>query len=124
LDDPFDSSAVWGQRVVETLLNKGAWGGDAYQLFYNVNFPPCSAEATKGVQITTQGRREGVFFGCEPHIAPTGRRYIWLRGGNQHVATAPGTDNQANLDNYVSVTPMRCDLTAYDTLDALKGVFE
>ena len=38
------------------------------------------------------------------------------------VATEPGTDAHANLEGYISVTPMRADLTAHDALEALKAI--
>ncbi|MEL7177936.1 MAG: stationary phase survival protein SurE, partial [Pseudomonadota bacterium] len=60
-------------------------------------------------------------FSVEPHNAPSGRKFLWVKGGPQHHPTAPGTDAHANLDGYISVTPMRADLTAHDTLDALKA---
>jgi 5'-nucleotidase len=34
--------------------------------------------------------------------------------------TAEGTDVRANLEGYISVTPMRVDLTAYDVLNQVK----
>jgi 5'-nucleotidase len=40
------------------------------------------------------------------------------------VPTAPGTDAHANLDGYISVTPMRVDLTAHDRLDSLRAALE
>ena len=49
--------------------------------------------------------------------APSGRRFLWAKGGNQRIATLPGTDAAVNLEGYVSVTPMRADLTADDVLE-------
>jgi len=43
-------------------------------------------------------------------------------GGNQHVEATPGSDAAVNLDGYISVTPMRADLTARDAMDALKAI--
>jgi 5'-nucleotidase len=34
-----------------------------------------------------------------------------VRGGAQDVPTEPGSDAAVNLDGYISVTPMRADLT-------------
>ncbi|MCP4821523.1 MAG: stationary phase survival protein SurE, partial [Shimia sp.] len=48
--------------------------------------------------------------------------FLWARGGNQQVATAPGSDAALNLEGYITVTPMRADFTAHDELDALKGI--
>ncbi len=122
LDDPFEAAAVHGAEVVRKILAARLDNADAYDLFYNVNFPPVSAAAVKGSRATAQGKRVGTSFSVEPHMAPSGRRFLWARGGDQHRATAPGTDVAANLDGYISITPMRADLTAHDALAALKGL--
>jgi len=122
LDDPFEAAAIHGAATVRALLDKGIWTNDAYTLFYNINFPPCAAKDVKGTAVTTQGRRSGVNFSVEPQQSPTGRKFMWVRGGNQHVPTAAGTDAQANLDGFVSVTPMRADLTAHDMVAKLQGL--
>ena len=47
---------------------------------------------------------------------------MWIKGGNQHVDTEPGSDAAVNLEGYISVTPMRADLTCHATLEALKAI--
>jgi 5'-nucleotidase len=54
-------------------------------------------------------------------VAPSGRRFAWIKGGDQQVLTAPGTDAAVNLEGYVSVTPMRADLTDHALLARLDG---
>ena len=56
----------------------------------------------------------------KPFVAPNGRRYLWISGGAQDATATPGSDVAANLDGYISVTPLRCDLTAHDRLAALE----
>ena len=121
LADPFDSARLHGAGVVRALLDKGRWDGGDYRLFYNINFPPVSAAETRGMKVTAQGYRTDTFFGVEPHISPSGRKFLWIKGGPQHLPTAPGTDVAANLDGFISVTPMRADLTAHDVLADLEA---
>lgn len=122
LDNPFEAAAEHGLGVIRSILDANPEPGNDYRLFYNVNFPPVAAAEVKGVRVAAQGYRRGVRFGVEPHSSPSGRRFLWIKGGNQHVATAPGTDAAVNLEGYVSVTPMRADLTAHDALAALKVI--
>ena len=124
LDNPFDAAAVHGAEIVRALVDKGQWDQADYRLFYNVNFPPVPAAGVKGRKVTAQGFRTETNFGMDAHIAPNGRRFLWITGGPQHVPTAPGTDAHANLDGYVSITPLRADLTAHEALDALKTALE
>lgn len=124
MGDPFEPAIAFGVQVVRDLLEKGLWDAGDYRLFYNVNFPPVPRDAVKGVKVAAQGYRKDTFFGIEPHISPSGRKFLWIKGGPQHLPTAPGTDAAANLEGYISVTPMRADLTAYDALDALRERLE
>ncbi|MBV7410025.1 5'/3'-nucleotidase SurE [Maritimibacter sp. DP1N21-5] len=117
LDDPFEASATHGAEVVRRLIHRAPWQETAdYRLFYNVNFPPVAAKDVKGLRAAAQGWRPESFFGIEPTFSPSGRRFVWIKGGPQHQPTKPGTDVAVNLDGYVSVTPMRADLTAHDAL--------
>ncbi|SIS80792.1 5'/3'-nucleotidase SurE [Phaeovulum vinaykumarii] len=119
LDDPFEAARVHGEAVVRALLARAPWDGGDYRIFYNVNFPPVAARNVKGMKAAAQGYRTDTFFGVEPHVSPSGRKFLWITGGPQHLPTAPGTDVAANLDGYISVTPMRADLTAHDALARL-----
>jgi 5'-nucleotidase len=119
LDDPFESARVHGASVVRALLDKGLWTQDDYRIFYNVNFPPLPAEATLGLKVAPQGYRRDTAFSVEPHLSPSGKKFLWIKGGPQHTPTLPGTDAAVNLQGFISVTPMRADLTAHDLLSDL-----
>ncbi|WP_208353480.1 5'/3'-nucleotidase SurE [Pseudaestuariivita rosea] len=123
LDDPFEAAAAHGADLVRKLLDHGFDDNDDYRLFYNVNFPPMPADQVKGTKIAAQGYRRDTSFGVEPHLSPSGRKFLWIKGGAQNVPTAPETDAAVNLDGYISVTPMRADLTAHDALERLQSLF-
>lgn len=119
LADPFEAARVHGTAIVRALLEKGLWDGVDYRLFYNVNFPPVPAAAVKGHKVAAQGFRRDTAFSVAPQLSPTGKRFLWIKGGPQQTPTLPGTDAAVNLDGYISVTPMRADLTAHDRLAEL-----
>lgn len=120
LEDQFEAAATHGASLVKNLLENGLWGdqghAQGYQMFYNVNFPPVAAADVKGHKVVPQGRRPKGGFGLTPHIPPNGRKYLWIKGNPQNETSGEGTDGTANLDGYISVTPMRCDLTAHDQI--------
>ncbi len=116
LDDPFEAARAHGAATVRRILDAGPAEQAEYPLFYNVNIPPVSAAAVKGMRLAAQGRRAGVVFATERFTAPSGRPFVWIKGGNQQVPTAAGTDAALNLDGYISVTPMRADLTDHAML--------
>ncbi|TNJ42755.1 5'/3'-nucleotidase SurE [Phaeobacter sp. B1627] len=120
LHDPFEAARTHGAAVVQKILAAQPENTEDYGLFYNINFPPVAAAEVQGLRITRQGLRAGTGFSAEEQLSPNGRRFVWMRGGDQQIATAPGSDAHANLGGYISVTPMRADLTAHDALEALK----
>ena len=85
----------------------------------NVNVPYCSMADLKGYRITRQGlrvyrdelvRRED----------PRGRPYYWIGGQAPTGVAEEGTDVGALAEDYVSITPLILDLTAYGFKDELE----
>jgi 5'-nucleotidase len=122
VENPFEAAEKHGADVVRKVLEATPdLGNEDYKLFFNINFPPVLADDVKGTRAATQGYRRGTRFSVEPHLSPSGRRFMWIKGGDQRVPTLPGSDAAFNLDGYISVTPMRADLTAHDALEVMKG---
>ena len=121
LDDPYEAAVLHGAALVRKLMDHAIWDDEDYRLFYNVNFPPVPATGVKGIRVATQGFRRYTAFSLEPHVSPTGRQFLWIKGGEQGRPTLPGSDVTANVEGYISVTPLRCDLTAHDRLAELEA---
>ncbi|MEM8592562.1 MAG: 5'/3'-nucleotidase SurE [Pseudomonadota bacterium] len=115
-DDAFEAARLYGADVIRRVRNAGFDSAAPYGLFYNVNFPPVPAADVQGMRAVHQGVRPNVHFQAESSIAPNGRTFLWIRGGNQHVEMPEASDAGANMAGYISVTPMRADLTAHDAL--------
>lgn len=84
----------------------------------NVNIPCLSYEEIKGVQVTRLGKRHH----AEPVIEarnPRGEKIYWIGPPGSARDAGPGTDFHATDSGFVSVTPLRMDLTAEDELDSL-----
>ncbi|MEO0369939.1 MAG: 5'/3'-nucleotidase SurE [Pseudomonadota bacterium] len=123
LDDKFEAARAHGLNCVKAILDKAPWddkGG--YRMFYNVNFPPVPAADVRGMRAVRQGYRGDGRFGMKPADAPSGRSFMWITGANQQDPSGDDTDATANLEGYISVTPMRADLTANDALEAAKAI--
>ena len=120
-DNPFEATAQHGAALIRNLIDNGLWDTEDYRLFYNLNFPPVAGADVKGHKVVAQGYRQNARFTTVRQESPSGRKYLWVKGGPQHLPTREGTDAHANLDGYISVTPMRVDLTAHDVLDDLQG---
>lgn len=121
-DDPYEAAGAFGADLILKVIAAEPEEQKDYRLFYNVNFPPCPADRVKGVRVVPQGMRPGTKFTTEPHSSPSGKTFLWIKGTNQRVAAAPDTDAAVNLDDYISVTPMRADLTAHEMLEPFKVI--
>ena len=125
LDNPFEAALETGAEVVRKILDADQWGnGDRYSIFYNVNFPPVAAKDIKGLRAVAQGRRENTNFSAQPPLSPSGRKFMWISGAAQQAHAGDDTDATVNMAGFTSITPMRADLTDYDTTTALKALVE
>jgi 5'-nucleotidase len=124
LPDPYEAAAGHAVPLLQKLLHEDHWDEADYRVFYNINFPGLAAAHVKGTRVANQGFRRYTAFSLEPHVSPTGRQFLWIKGGEQGKPTLPGADVTANVDGYISVTPLRADLTAHDRLDALRTALE
>jgi 5'-nucleotidase len=101
----FATEAV--RRVVEEGLPEGT--------LLNINFPP---GPVKGVRVTTQGIRNAVPV-ITRHVDPRGKPYYWIGQKVLRDTNADGTDYYAVRQGFVSVTPMRADMTNHAALDEI-----
>ncbi len=116
---PFAAAAAHGVDVCRKLLAHATWHSGSYGTFYNVNFPPIAAGAVKGVKSVFQGRRQVPCFEVEPQTSPNGRRYLWLSGGRGNEGAQVGSDAKETMEGWITVTPLRADLTAHDHVEGL-----
>jgi 5'-nucleotidase len=82
----------------------------------NVNIPKGTPA---GIRVTKQGFKSARPVISE-HIDPRGKLYYWIGEERNGFRAEGGTDFEAIDAGYVSVTPMRSDLTNYLVLDELK----
>ena len=119
LENSFESSATFGVAAVRACLEAGFKRAHDYALFYNLNFPPVPAADVLGLRAVSQGYRGDGAFSASATKAPNGRKFLFMHGRPQQTPTKDGTDAAVNLSGYVSITPMRADLTAHDQLATL-----
>jgi 5'-nucleotidase len=88
----------------------------------NVNVPDVPAAALKGVRTTRLGFRHK----SEPVVRaldPKNRPIYWIGPAGAGQDAGPGTDFHAVASGYVSVSPIKVDLTAHAALPALEDWF-
>ncbi|MGB0499338.1 MAG: 5'/3'-nucleotidase SurE [Rubricella sp.] len=118
--DTFSAAKAHGVATVRALLDRAPWEREGrYGVFYNVNFPPVEGSDVRGTRVTAQGERGGSPFRLEPQTAPNGRRYLWIGHGHGNATATEGSDARVAADGYVTITPLRADLTAHDLVTDL-----
>jgi 5'-nucleotidase len=84
---------------------------------FNVNLPPRSGDAIRGVRLTRLGRR--VYSNSlQPMQDPWGRQIYWIGGGEITWSGEEDSDFRAIDEGFVSVTPLHLDLTNFDILNS------
>jgi 5'-nucleotidase len=112
----YGPAARIAHRVVTTLLERGIPPG----LLLNVNIPYLPDDQIKGMRITRQGLR--VYRDrLDRRVDPRGRAYYWIGGDAPTGIPETGTDIGALHDGYVSITPLKLDLTNYEALHLLNS---
>ncbi len=109
-------------RFIENLSEKVVKNGLPEGTFLNVNAPNEPMASTKGVKITRQASTNlSKLF--EKKIDPKQRPYFWYGKVDKPIAE-PQTDVEALAQNYVSITPIQCDITDYKTLVELETQYK
>jgi 5'-nucleotidase len=76
----------------------------------NVNVPNVPVEQVQGVAITRQSSRR-YLSRVERRTDPRGQSYYWLTGEPEPDPDEPGTDGWAVASGYISITPIRLNMT-------------
>lgn len=110
----FDTASFYALMIAKYVLRRGLPKGT----FINLNIPSLPKEEIKGIKVTRQGKR---VYG-EPiveNVDPRGRKYYWIGGNELGFLDIENSDIIAINQGYVSVTPIKLDLTDYDFLERL-----
>ena len=85
----------------------------------NVNVPKYSENKIKGIKIAKQAKGKWI-EDFDERVSPMGKRYFWLTG--EFIKEDESNEADQNLldDNYISVVPVRYDLTDYSQIDNVK----
>ncbi|MDQ7056212.1 MAG: 5'/3'-nucleotidase SurE [Persephonella sp.] len=103
-------------KIVKQVLHKGL----PDKVFLNVTIPNIPVEKIRGFLLTRQGRsayREEI----KKYISPSKEVYYWI-GGEEALGEEceKGTDYTAVKEGFVSITPIKLDLTDYRGMDIME----
>ena len=108
----FNEAAAFAVVAARKVLEEGLPEGT----LLNINLPPGEI---KGVKVTRQGIKNARPVITE-HIDPRGKAYFWIGEEYFNDNSVEGTDYHAVKAGYVSVTPIRSDMTDHQALTAIE----
>lgn len=110
----FEESRDFVKKIALNVLKNGLPKG----VVLNVNIPKLKREEIKGIRICrqAQARWQEKF---DRRISPQGRTYYWMTGKFINEDIGEDTDEWALANGYVSVVPIKFDLTAYNVIEQL-----
>lgn len=111
---------AYAARLAEALALRLVEEGLPPETLLNVNVPKGAPAGVKGVRLTRLGRRRyrNVF---DRRSDPRGREYYWLAGDPEDLEMDDATtDASALCSGYVSITPIRVDMTHYESIERLR----
>ena len=105
-------------KVAKQITQKAITEGLPEGTLLNINVPKGEP---RGIRITKQGFKNARPIISE-HIDPRGKLYYWIGEVREGFhAGEGGTDFEAIDENFVSVTPMRSDLTNHKAIELLRS---
>jgi len=114
-DHRYLTAAQVALRVAQAILRHGLPRG----VFLNINVPNQEVGALRGFKITRLGKR--IFDNSVvEEVDPRGRRYYWIGGKEPQFFMVEGSDYEAITQGYISVTPLRGDLSDYQMMEVLE----
>ncbi len=111
----FDFAADFASAMLKKIKKKGIPAGT----LLNVNIPSIKKNMIRGVMVTKQGKSlyQEKFIRRDD---PRGNSYYWLSGKVKWLSKPEGSDIKAIEQGYISITPLKFDLTDHQAIEALK----
>jgi 5'-nucleotidase len=116
-DFAFDVAADFVATLIPRMLESNLPPGT----LLNVNVPLLPRDDIRGWKLTRQGKRHYQEKIVE-RMDPRGRKYYWIGGDDLGFDHEEGTDCIAVHEGFISVTPLKADMTDERGLKNLEGL--
>jgi 5'-nucleotidase len=116
----YATAEAHGPRVIRQILDAGLPPGG----LVNINFPNVPPEKVGGVRATRQGQRPQWQAQVDERRDGRGNPYFWIVYGHEIGDPGADTDLRAVADKWISVTPLKIDMTDHKLLERLGGAFD
>ena len=125
-EESFEAARNLGAKLCMQLVNLKNWTNRPYHTFYNINFPAVSASSVNGIKVCKQGKRPKGSLSMKPIQSPNGRTFLMVNHSPNNSGIQPvdqyKSDSESIKQNYITITPLQADLTAYQDLNTLENI--
>ena len=111
----FPAAARYARQVIEQILSRKPAEGS----LFNVNLPVLERGPIRGVKVLPQNVSPYTEK-FDRRVNPRGRTYFWASLSSSAPDPHPGTDVEALAEGYITVTPLKFDLTDHSRLAELQ----
>ena len=117
----FSEYALIAYKIFQRIMFDNSIANGNNRIFYNVNFPSCHPDQCAGVVIAKQSLS---YYNdrYEPVKRGDGTVEYWLHGERKDVEPLNEYDARAVENNYIAITPLHIDATAFSIMDSLSGL--
>ena len=112
----FEPLKKYVEIITKTALKNGIPDGNAL----NVNFPKVESSKIKGIKICRQAKAFWIEK-FDKRTNPQGKEYYWLTGEFIDKDKNIDTDEWALKNKYISIVPVKFDLTDHKNVNKLKS---
>jgi 5'-nucleotidase len=111
----YDDAARFTLKLTTIISERGLPPGT----FLNVNIPDIPLDRTAGIRFSRQGiPLSSDYF--EMRVDPRNQAYYWQGCDTQRFDNNPDVDGKALESNYISITPIKCDMTDYELIEKMR----
>jgi len=111
----FPKAAHYARAVIEQILGHNPPTGS----LFNVNLPVLERGPIRGVKVLPQNATPYTEK-FDRRVNPRGRTYFWAGPDFECPDPHPGTDVQALAESYITVTPLKFDLTDHARIEPMR----
>ena len=121
LDFSWDADFAQAKEFIQGIVRKTLENPLPKGVVLNVNIPKLKKDQIKGVKVCRQAvaKWEESF---DERINPHGKKYYWLTGYFNNMDNGVDADENALADGYISVVPVKFDLTAHEYMADLGAI--
>ena len=123
LDFSWDADFSQAKEYIQTIVKKVLANPIPTGTVLNVNIPNLKKEGIKGIKVCRQANAKWE-ENFDERINPHGKKYYWLTGYFNNMDAGDDADETALAAGYISIVPVKFDLTAHEHLQQLREILE